>query len=99
MDSPIPTGQDNEEPLKNEGSKASDQNAEEPRRTFLKAGLKGVLLLPYVVPLIESIRLSDASAKSKKSKKSTKPAPSQIGNLPPPPPSDDDDDDDDNTNS
>ena len=32
------------------------------RRTFLKVGLKGVALLPYVAPLIETIALSDAEA-------------------------------------
>ena len=47
------------------------------RRAFLKTGLKGAALLPYVAPLIETIYLQDAEAQNSGG--------SPIGNDPPPP--------------
>lgn len=51
------------------------QGSGDTRRSFLKAGVKGALLLPYVAPLIETISLSGAHAQT-----------SPIDNTPPPPP-------------
>ena len=50
-------------------------DAGETRRDFLKTGLKGAVLLPYVAPVVETINLSKAHAQGG----------SPIGNDPPPP--------------
>lgn len=73
---------------------------ESSRRAFLKQGLKGAALLPYVSPAIESIFLltssSDADADDNDSGGGI--PPSQLGNNPPPP-GNTNDNDDNNSNS
>ena len=52
-------------------------HSEESRRRFLKTGVKGVALLPYVAPLIETISLRDAIGQNSSG--------SPVTNEPPPP--------------
>jgi len=73
---------------------------DEDRRGFLKAGLRGALLLPYVAPAIDTVFLSNAWADDddddsrsddddddNDSSTNSGGTPSPIANVPPPPPS------------
>ncbi|MFT5368370.1 MAG: hypothetical protein ACI8V2_003334 [Candidatus Latescibacterota bacterium] len=70
-----------------------EQSTDDTRRSFLKQGIKGALLLSYVTPAVESVFLSSAEAddddddgSSKSSSPSNSLPPSVIGNEPMPPP-------------
>jgi len=79
-----------------ESSEPNEPSPDDTRRSFLKQGLKGALLLPYATPTIESIFLSsvegadddddDDDDSSSNSGNSNSAPPSVIGNIPPPPP-------------
>ena len=58
-------------------SEETPQDTEESRRGFLKTGIKGVALLPYVAPLVETIYLKDALGHNSGG--------SPVTNEPPPP--------------
>ncbi len=75
MDRPTETGTDHPELLVATNPDIPVEDSDDSRRAFLKTGLKGVALLPYVAPLIETITLSEAQAQG-----------SPTGNDPPPPP-------------
>jgi len=62
MDEPTERKEDDGKPLEGSGVGASPSDADDTRRSFLKAGIKGALLLPYVAPAIETVVLSDAWA-------------------------------------
>jgi hypothetical protein len=67
------------------------QSPDDTRRSFLKQGIKGALLLSYVTPAVESVFLSSAEAddddggSSNSSSPSNSLPPSVIGNEPMPP--------------
>ena len=76
-----------------ESSEPREPTPDDTRRSFLKQGLKGALLLPYATPTIESIFLSSVEARddddddsSNNGGSSNSAPPSVIGNIPPPPP-------------
>ena len=88
MDKPIR----DEEHTGEDGSSAAPDSAHDGRRDFLKTGLRGALLLPYVAPAIDTVFLSDAWGSGNDDDNSggndnsggTQPSP--IANVPPPPP-------------
>ncbi|MBT4139834.1 MAG: hypothetical protein HOE48_18090 [Candidatus Latescibacteria bacterium] len=86
-----------------ESDEADNQPAESSRRSFIKQGLKGAALLPYVIPAVESVFLLTSSSEADADDDDSDSGgggipPSQLGNNPPPP-GNSNDNDDDNSNS